>query len=86
MSVIFALLVVRLENVGGNRTVDATMHNCRQNTWHTHICLGYMGVRTLTRCDFSLLEQGGLWPFNRYVWLVNQLRYADIVNIMEVNI
>ena len=31
-------------------------------------------------------EQGGLWPFNRYVWLVNQLRYADIVNIMEVNI
>ena len=63
----FALLVVRLENFGGNRTVDATMHHCRQNTWHTHIWLGYMGVRTLTRCDFSLLEQGGLWPFNRYV-------------------
>ena len=45
-----------------------------------------MGVRILTRCDLSLLERGGLWPFNRYVWLVNQLRYADIVNIMEVDI
>ena len=45
-----------------------------------------MGVHTLARCDFSLLEQGGLWPFNGYAWLVNQLRYADIVNIMEENI
>ena len=88
VSVIFALVVVRLENVGANRTVDASMRRCRHNTWHTHIGLGYiaMGVRTLTRCDFSLLKQGGLWPFNTYVWLVNQLRYADIVNIMEVNI
>ena len=43
-----------------------------------------MGVRTLARCDFSLLDQMGLWPFNRYVWLVTQLRYANIVNIMEV--
>ena len=45
-----------------------------------------MGVRTLTRCDFSHLDQVGLWPFNKYVWLVNQLRYAQIVNIMVVYI
>ena len=45
-----------------------------------------MRVRALTRCDFSLLEQGERWPFNMYVWLVNQLRYADIVNIIEVTI
>ena len=30
---ILALVVVRLENVGANRTVDATMRRRRQNTW-----------------------------------------------------
>ena len=35
VSVILAL--VRLENVGSNRTVDANMRRRRHNTWHTHI-------------------------------------------------
>ena len=37
VSVILALVVVRLENVGANRTLDATMRRRRQNTWHMHI-------------------------------------------------
>ena len=31
-----ALVVVRLENVCANRTVDAIMNRRRQNAWHTH--------------------------------------------------
>ena len=45
-----------------------------------------MDVRTLTRCDFSHLDRVLLWPFNRYVWLVTQLRYAEFVNSKEVYI
>ena len=43
----FALVVVRLKNVGANRTVDATMRRCRKNNWHTLIGLGYNGCSHL---------------------------------------
>ena len=47
VSVILALVVVHLDNFGANRTVDAIMRHRRQNTWHTHIGLGYNGCSHL---------------------------------------
>ena len=43
VSAMLALVVVRLENVGANRT----MRRRRQNTWHTHIGLRYTAARRL---------------------------------------
>ena len=52
-SVILALVVVRLKNVGANRTVDATKRRSRQNIWHPHIGLGYNGCSHLEPAPHS---------------------------------
>ena len=44
------------------------------------------GIEPTTLESNTLTTRPRPLPHNRYVWLVTQLRYADIVNIMELSV
>ena len=56
--VMLALVVVRLENVGANRTVDVTTRRRRHSTWHTHIGYNWCSHLWCSQLHIQMLRVG----------------------------